>query len=72
MMAVVTILGFALGLISVSLGIEKDQSPILLAAGIITFFAVLVLAGLLDLSPKISGRIGWGYQGIHKYTVGQR
>ena len=62
MMMVVTMFGLALGLVSVSLGVEKDLSPpILLAAGIITFLAVLVLAGLLDLNPKISDRIGWGY-----------
>ncbi len=61
MMAVATMFGLALGLVSISLGVEKDLSPILFAAGIITFLAVLVLAGLLDLSPKISDRIGWGY-----------
>ena len=61
MMASATIFGLALGLISVSLGVEQDQSLIFLAAGIITFIAVLGLAGLLDLSPRISDRIGWGY-----------
>ena len=61
MMAVVTIFGLALGLVSVSLGVEEDQFPILFAAGIITFLGVFGLAGLLDLSPKISDRIGWGY-----------
>ena len=61
MMVVVTFSGLILGLISVALGVEKGLSPIWFAAGIITFLAVLVLAGLLDLSPKISDRIGWGY-----------
>ncbi len=60
-MVVVTFSGLILGLISVALGVEKGLSPIWFAAGIITFLAVLVLAGLLDLSPKISDRIGWGY-----------
>ncbi len=61
MMVVVTFFGLVLGLVSVSLGIEKGLSPIWFAAGIITFLAVLVLAGFLDLSPKTSDRIGWGY-----------
>ncbi len=61
MMAVATMFGLALGIVSVSLGVEKYMSPILFAAGIIPFLAVLVLAGLLDLSPIISDRIAWGY-----------
>ena len=61
MMMIVTMFGLGLGLVSVSLGVEKGLSPIWFAAGIITFLAVLVLVGFLDLSPKTSDRIGWGY-----------
>ena len=61
MMVAVTFFGLALGLVSVSLGVGKGVSPIWFAAGIITFLTVLVLAGFLDLSPKTSDRIGWGY-----------
>ena len=60
-MVVVTFSGLILGLISVALGVEKGLSPIWFAAGIITFLAVLVLAGFLELSPKTTDRIGWGY-----------
>ncbi len=61
MIALVTVFGMALGLLSVSLGVKEGQSTILLAVGIVTFLAIFVLAGLLDLRPKVSDRIGWGY-----------
>ena len=61
MIALVTVFGLTLGLVSISLGVKEGQSTILLAVGIISFLAIFVLAGLLDLRPKVSDRIGWGY-----------
>ena len=54
-------MGMVLGLVSVSLGVESDQVPILLAVGIISFVVAFVVAGLLETSPKVADRIGWVY-----------
>ena len=61
MLAMLTILGMALGLASVSLGVESDQIPFLFAVGIISFLVVLVVSGLLVTSAKAADRIGWLY-----------
>ena len=57
--AVLTILGMALGLVSVSLGTESEQVVLLLAGGLITFVVVFAVAGLPVTSPRVADIVGW-------------
>ncbi len=61
LLATVTTVGMAFGLISLVVGVNIEHIPIMFAVGFVSFAVVIVVSRSMDTSAKVSDLVGWGY-----------